>query len=231
MEKLCGIYKIENLINGDMYIGQSINLIRRKTKHFSELRNKKHRNKHLERAFHKYGEENFEFKILLYCEPEELTYYEQSLVDLWNPEYNICRECVTNSLGLKHTEEELLKMSIGNKGKTVSEESRKKMSEARIGKFCGDKNHRFGIPVSEETKQKISKSLMGMKASEETKAKMSKAHLSIDNGRRIKKEIIQEIRNLLDKKMTIKEIAKITGVGLCTVKKVKRGGYKNIYGI
>lgn len=89
----CGIYKIENLINGKLYIGQSINLRRREVKHFTELRNNKHVNKHLQRAFNKYGEENFKFGIMLFCEQSELTYYEDFFIKYYNTQslgYNIC---------------------------------------------------------------------------------------------------------------------------------------------
>jgi group I intron endonuclease len=107
----CGIYKITNTINGKFYIGQSVRLNGRKYNHFYSLRNGDHHSKHLQNAFNKYGEEVFIFNILLYCEPEELTYYEQKLVDLWNPEYNARKECVNNSLGCSASEETKIKMS------------------------------------------------------------------------------------------------------------------------
>lgn len=101
----CGIYKITNIETGDFYIGQSIHLNRRKSYHFSQLKKDKHRNQHLQNAFNLYGEENFKFEILLYCEPFELTRYEQTLVDKWNPAYNLLTECVNSSKGYKWTEE------------------------------------------------------------------------------------------------------------------------------
>lgn len=67
-------------------------------------------------------------------------------------------------LGRKHTPEELEKMSIAQKGKIVSEETKKKMSESQKGK-----------KIPEETKTKISKSLKGRKFSEESKQRMKEA--------------------------------------------------------
>ena len=93
MSKNCGIYKIQNLINNKLYIGQSINLKKRKRKHFTELRNNRHVNSHLQRAFNRYGEENFNFEVILFCEESELTYYEDFFIKYYNTQslgYNIC---------------------------------------------------------------------------------------------------------------------------------------------
>lgn len=43
-----------------------------------------------------------------------------------------------------------------NYGKKLSEETRRKISEARIGKYCGENSPVFGKPKSEEVKRKIS---------------------------------------------------------------------------
>ena len=56
-----GIYKITNLINGHIYIGQSINIERRFREHKngSELI--------VDKAIKKYGVENFSFDIIEEC--------------------------------------------------------------------------------------------------------------------------------------------------------------------
>ena len=66
-------------------------------------------------------------------------------------------------------------MRLHNKGKTFSEETKKKMSEAQKG----PKNPMFGKTLSEEHKRKVSEAHKGKKRgpfSEETKKKMSAAH-------------------------------------------------------
>jgi group I intron endonuclease len=147
-----GVYKIINLVTKDFYIGGSKNLSNRKSKHFSNFRKNKG-TRLLQKAFNEFGAENFEFKVLLYCEPFELTRYEQTLVNLWNPTYNICKEDVHTTKGVIATEETRKKLSLalmGNKhllGKYPSNETRAKMSLARKGK-----------PRSDETKRKISES-------------------------------------------------------------------------
>lgn len=58
------IYCIENKINGHCYIDQIKNFIQRRSKHFSELRRNAHHNSHLQKAYNKYGEQNFQIYIL-----------------------------------------------------------------------------------------------------------------------------------------------------------------------
>jgi len=68
----CGIYKIENLVDGKIYVGSSIELIKRKSKHFYLLRKGIHDNIHLQNAYNKFGENSFVFIILEYCVVENL---------------------------------------------------------------------------------------------------------------------------------------------------------------
>jgi group I intron endonuclease len=110
----CGIYKIENIVTGDFYIGQSINLKNRRYQHFYELKKNKHKNKYLQNSFNKYGKENFKFFILLYCDINNLTFYEQLLVDNLNPAFNLCLECVHHIIG-KHKPQSLIKIQQLNK--------------------------------------------------------------------------------------------------------------------
>lgn len=58
------IYKIENLINHKTYIGLTNNIIRRKSRHFSDLRNNTHDNSFLQKEFNIYGEKNFSFEVI-----------------------------------------------------------------------------------------------------------------------------------------------------------------------
>jgi group I intron endonuclease len=153
---MTGIYSIENVVNGKKYIGQSVDLVRRKNKHFRTLKSGIHRNIHLQRAFDKYGESAFAFKILLYCEKYELTYYEQAVVNLYMPEdlYNICLECVDSHIGTKRSENTRRKMSMSHRG---------------------EKNYNFGEHISEEQKKKLSIANTGHRHSKESIEKMSKS--------------------------------------------------------
>jgi hypothetical protein len=71
----------------------------------------------------------------------------------------------------------------------ISEETRKLMSDFRKGLLSGERNGRYGMPVSEETRKKISDALKGKPLSEETKKKIS----DVLKGR----EVSDETRNKL----------------------------------
>ena len=62
------IYQIINKINNKRYIGQTFVPNSRKKRHFSDLRNHRHDNKYLQKAFDEYGEECFLFEIMLEIE-------------------------------------------------------------------------------------------------------------------------------------------------------------------
>lgn len=84
-----GIYKIENLINGKIYIGSTNNLKKREYEHFRLLNNNKHHSSFLQRSYNKYGKDSFNFKIVLNCPCEERIPIEQYLIDYYQPEYNM----------------------------------------------------------------------------------------------------------------------------------------------
>lgn len=85
---MIGIYKIENLINHKIYIGQSIHIKRRWMEHCIPSSNSV-----ISKAIHKYGKENFSFQILEECSIEELNdkelYYIQQYNSLVPNGYNI----------------------------------------------------------------------------------------------------------------------------------------------
>jgi group I intron endonuclease len=159
-ENHSGIYEIKNILNGKRYIGQAKNLRKRKSQHFAKLKRNEHGNQHLQNSFNKYGIENFVFNIILYCELSELTYYEQSVMDVLHPEYNKRPACDSN-LGIKQTDETKRKMSKAQKGRKHSEEAIKKMSESKMGHY-----------VSDETIIKLIGSHLGKIPSKETRDKM-----------------------------------------------------------
>jgi len=167
----CGIYSITNSITGDMYIGQSSNLKNRQYGHFNDLRKNKHHSTYLQNAYNKYGESVFEFKIILFCDKSNLTYYEQQCVFAFNSVYNMMKNCFESRYGVPQSEAARLKISMATKGsnnpmfgKHHTEDSKKKMSENLKGK----NTKALGRVVSQETRNKLSLINKGKILSSET---------------------------------------------------------------
>ena len=146
-KKLSGIYSIICLINGKYYVGSSVNIYNRKSNHFSELRKNKHGNPHLQYTYNLYGKDAFVFTLIEEHPEIGLLDYEQTYLDVAEKEqqhtFNIC--------------------FIAGGGPAM----------------CGEKNHNYGKPMSEETKRKLSEATKGEKCvwfgrkhTEETKTKM-----------------------------------------------------------
>ena len=85
---MIGIYRIKNLVNEKCYYGSSKNIQKRWKTHLNQLRNKKHINCILQRAWDKYGEDNFVFEIVEKCELENIFEVEQKYIDTCG-DYNI----------------------------------------------------------------------------------------------------------------------------------------------
>ena len=67
------IYKVTNLINGKIYIGQTCYSIEKRIKqHISEANRGNISNSLFHKAILKYGIENFTFEIVELCKEEEL---------------------------------------------------------------------------------------------------------------------------------------------------------------
>jgi len=76
------VYLILNTLNGNVYIGQSVNLKVRWGQHRYSLRNSKHHCPHLQRAWSKYGEESFDWIVVeSNLSQEEANLYEQAYIE------------------------------------------------------------------------------------------------------------------------------------------------------
>lgn len=61
---MIAIYKIENLINGKVYIGSSKDVYKRIDNHIMRLKGGYHINKHLQSSYNKYGKRGFKFEVI-----------------------------------------------------------------------------------------------------------------------------------------------------------------------
>lgn len=95
-QKLCGVYKITNLINGKIYVGQSVDIERRWEQHKRIGQGQlngfyaKDGRRPLYRAINKYGVNSFKFEILELCSEEMLYEREQYWIDLLHANTKNC---------------------------------------------------------------------------------------------------------------------------------------------
>jgi group I intron endonuclease len=183
-----GIYKIINLVNNKFYVGSAVDLRRRKARHFSELRNNRHNNRHLQAAWLKYGEKSFVFVVV-----EEVLDLAKLLdaENVWLKEhvgkdycYNLGVDAVAPMLGKtgelsptwgrKRTPEELVAQNWT--GRRHRKESRDKIRAYLIGKprpaevrakiaaaVSGERNPNYGKPRDAVFLAKVSRRVVVIK--------------------------------------------------------------------
>jgi group I intron endonuclease len=76
-----GIYQIRCKPTGKIYVGSAVDLVTRWEQHRRELRRGEHHNSHLQNAWVKYGEANFEFLVLEFVSASDLLPVEQAWID------------------------------------------------------------------------------------------------------------------------------------------------------
>ena len=153
--KKAGIYKIKNLQTGKVYVGSANNLDRRIKKHLWELCHKRHRNEHLQNAFHQTGIEYFFFIILEECTVSELIEREQFWIDYYDSSkrengYNKQPFAYSNKSN-PLTQAAKDKISAYGKGRPKTDLHNYKNSIAHLG----TKNPNYGKPISDKLRNAI----------------------------------------------------------------------------
>ena len=138
------IYKIENIVTNDFYIGSAVDYTYRKWVHLKRLRENRHHNAILQNSWNKHGESAFSFSIIEeVLNKEQLIEREQYWIDTLNPRYNICR-IAGSPLGIKHTNEARLHMSLGHKDLTTEQRGHKEDCTCFIcHRKTGENNPRY----------------------------------------------------------------------------------------
>lgn len=162
------VYEIRNTLTGKSYIGSTKNFQKRIYQHFHSLKKGSHPNPHLQNSYRLHSENAFVARAVVICEPFELLRYEQELIELWNPEYNICLTAGSPAVsGRPCLEGTKSKISNALIGRVVSEEARENMSRSHIGKPShggakkGNRN-RCGVKLSPAHREALRTSRLGI---------------------------------------------------------------------
>jgi len=177
-EKVCGVYRIMNMINGHSYIGSSNFVQHRRDSHFSLLQRGMHHSKEFQDDFNIYGKSVFETRVIERNTRDKLLEREQFWIDIFKPEYNIngksgnvipesaktpeaktkIRKSVSElwkdpTYRMKHCKPRNWKNGVPNRrGVKLTEEQKQHLSEIN----SGENNPNYGLHRSEETKMKQS---------------------------------------------------------------------------
>lgn len=205
-----GIYKIHNLINNKLYIGQSVNIRRRWTDHKRCLRNGSHENTYLQHSWDKYGESVFEFKVLEYCSIDQLDE----------------RECYY--INLFHTTEHDYGYNLQNGGSKWTEERRQKCSEKLMGHDVSDIT-RQRIKMNHADVSGVNNPMYGKRRSDAVKAAVSKANTGRESARKCRMPVFCVELNKIwaDAATAAKELglASDTILKVCREERKTHGGY------
>lgn len=170
------IYKITNIIDNKVYVGQSTAPRTRWSRHKSDARLNKN-GAHLYRAMRKFGIDNFEFEIIAQAESvEDTDRLEIEYIKQFNSSdrefgYNIHEGGQGIRIISEETRKKISKLKKDNTyrlGSKTSDETKKLLSDANKGN-----RYRLGVKVSDDTKELLRKINIGKIASEETLKRMS----------------------------------------------------------
>lgn len=142
-----GIYKIQNTLDGKVYVGSGQYIEGRWSDHKFQLSKDIHHSIHLQRAWNKYGKNSFKFEIIELLEPIKNILIERE--QYWIDYYNSSNDKFGYNINPK---------ADSRLGSVSSKETREKISRSMLGK-----KHKFAkrnrSPLSQKTKDKISNSL------------------------------------------------------------------------
>lgn len=118
------IYKITNIVNNKIYIGQTVDFKRRVQQHILWA-NKMYKEYPLYLAMNEFGVDNFKFEVLEECEDSFADELEKSLIQKLDS-YN-------SDIGYN--------LNIGDIGEKFNDSTKRKMSETQLG----EKNHQYNM--------------------------------------------------------------------------------------
>ena len=157
-KRIVGVYSIYCERNKKIYIGSSINILKRWSHHKDDLRSNTHHSKHLQRAWNRYKEESFVFKILEETSMEERINREQFYIDLFKSYlrqngFNLYPKAEGSS-GYKFSKQHIENLKKSHLGYHHTEIQKQRIADAHRG----EKSHRAKLTTLQV--QEIKKCLL-----------------------------------------------------------------------
>ena len=141
MKKISGVYKIENTITGDCYVGSSKDVNKRWAAHKCPSSWKRHSNSPMYLDMQKYGTDKFDFQILVNVEPDQLKEKEQEFIEILQPTYNRNRAKVwDDGIRKEQIRKAFRKYYKSEKGKKAKNEYQKRYQKSNRGRESARKS-------------------------------------------------------------------------------------------
>lgn len=185
-DRVSAIYLITNTKNGNKYVGGTTWLVHRLSCHMSEIHNRNHKNRNIQKDLEEFGfgVSDFSFSVLEELKSKDINYIterEQFWIDKICPEYNI-NDVAGKYIGdYIRTPDAIEKANKKRRGRKQSQEEKYKRSES-LRKYWANPENRAKLKKTAEQKKHLSEINMGennpnwgKKRSKETKSKMSKS--------------------------------------------------------
>jgi group I intron endonuclease len=192
------LYRITNILNNKIYIGQTIKPNKRWSTHKSFSRNKNKPQQYVHHAINKYGVDNFTYEVIATCiTQEDVDCTEEILIIQYNSRnkefgYNIqpggnvsSPSEETREKMSKATLKQIAEQGHPSLGKKRSDEQRAQMRETRLNN---------PINYTDEIRSNMSEAHIGHKDSEETKIKKSAAQAEAWEKRNALRMLTEDIR-------------------------------------
>lgn len=247
-----GIYMIKNIANGKVYVGKAKDIIGRWGAHVGGLLKNKHGNEHLQRAWNKYGEENFYFTILEEVELENQDEREKYWIQhckSYDPQFGYNKtyggeggipteETLLKLKKVKNTKEFLDKNRDFQTGVSLPKELSKKIKASKQKNFKQftrqeiedivkrRKNGEYYINIANDygVCYNVIRSIVLENAPETKTRKTSKNTKSRSNGNfKLSDEEVREIKRLLQKGTNYQVLSEKYNVSKSTIKRIRLG--------
>jgi len=174
----------------------------------------------LQRSWNLYGENAFVWKVIELCPIGKLLIFEKKWfkkTKCCNRKYgfNIAIDSSSPMKGHKHSVKTKIKMSKTHKGKIISKNQKRKISESLLKYFLINK-------ISIKTRQKMSEVQMGHKVTKETRLKIGKGNRGSKHYlSKLTEKDIPKIKELIKNGLSDTKIGKIFSVDKSTIRAIR----------
>jgi group I intron endonuclease len=146
-----GVYKVTNVWNNKIYIGESLNIERRWKEHIDDLKNNKHHSYKLQNDWNIYGDKAFDFKIIKEINKQYNDLSKKAVSIIYEKQYIEKYNSINNGYNLENTYNEVISL---NKKVSFLEPKRFRSLIYAIEKNMNKNNNEY-IPVKSIKKKKI----------------------------------------------------------------------------